>query len=143
MNDFMGDVGCSSHVVYYNAETVCDVFPFDTELIVMIFFSYLIIYTVHTEQFKGFLWFGLHFLFLILTSWFHLTNVFQKISIHLKPWNHTLILKPLPILVKSFNNPLSEAYLLLVCSSQYLFSKMKENQCYWSTLLLKKPCWNC
>lgn len=37
MNDFMGDVGCSSHVVYYNAETVCDVFPFDTELIVMIF----------------------------------------------------------------------------------------------------------
>lgn len=47
MNGFMGGVGYFSHVLHYTAESsVFDILPIDTELIVMKFFSYFIIYSV-------------------------------------------------------------------------------------------------
>lgn len=37
------------HVLNYTAQTVSDVLLTDTELIVMMFFSYFIMYTIQTE----------------------------------------------------------------------------------------------
>ena len=128
MNGFMAGAGCPAHILHNAAQTAADVLSVDIEVIVMKIFSYFSIYTVRTERLKDFCDFvGINYEAVLShskTRWLSLINAVERIITifeALKSYFNSEE-KPPKILIDFFNNPLSEAYLFLIHSFQYLLS---------------------
>lgn len=133
LNPNLVGVGCSAHVINNAIHHGCDLLPVDAETIVLKIYNYFSIYTVRTESLKEFCETAdveyKQLLYHSKTRWLSLFPAIERLLKLFTPLKDYFenIQKP-PVVIKDFfQNPLSEAYLLLVHSIMHiLHSKIEK-----------------